>query len=53
MILMSRLMLAPDYARFVIRDGSKLAIFYSRFTNNANGHIRRICIGRLIFVSIR
>jgi len=34
----------PDYARFVIRDSSKLAFFiHIRFTNNANGHIRRIC----------
>jgi len=35
-----------------IRDGSKLAFFiYIRLTNNANGHIRRICTS-LIFVSI-
>jgi len=24
-----------------------------RFANNANGHVRRICTRRLIFVSIR
>jgi len=43
----------PHYARFVIRDSSKLAFFiHIRLANNANGHIRRICTRRLIFVSI-
>jgi len=36
----------------VIRS-SKLAFFiHIRLAKNANGHIRRICIRRLIFVSI-
>jgi len=43
----------PHYARFVIHDSSKLAFFiHIRLANNANGHIRRICTRRLIFVSI-
>jgi len=43
----------PHYARFLIRDSSKLAFFiHIRLANNANGHIRRICTRRLIFVSI-
>jgi len=43
----------PYYARFVIRDSSKLAFFiHIRLANNANGHIRQICTRRLIFVSI-
>jgi len=38
---------------FAIRDSSKLAFFiHIRLVNNANGHIRRICTRRLIFVSI-
>jgi len=48
-------MVRPDYARFVIRNSSKLAIFYLlRFANNANGHIRwNIRCTRRLFVSIR
>jgi len=43
----------PDYTRFVIRDSSKLTFFiHIRFANNANRHIRQICIRHLIFVSI-
>jgi len=43
----------PHYARFVIRDNSKLAFFiHIRLANNANEHIRRICTRRLIFGSI-
>jgi len=49
-----RIRVRSDYARFVIRDSSKLAFFiHTRLANNANGHIRRICTRRLIlFVSI-
>jgi len=42
----------PHYAQFVICDSSKFAFFIDiRLANNANGHIRRICTRRLIFVS--
>jgi len=50
---LSTLKVRPHYARFVIRYSSKLAFFiHIRLANNANGHIRRICTRRLIFVSI-
>jgi len=45
------LKLAPDYAQFVTVQNSQFSI-HIRFANNANRHIRRICIRRLIFVSI-
>jgi len=43
-------MLALDYAQFVTVQNSQFSI-HIRFANN--GHIRRICTRRLIFVSIR
>jgi len=41
--------LAPNYARFVMETVQNLQFFiHIRFANNANGHICRIGIRRLI-----